>query len=134
MGALCSFSAEADNDPRPPPTCRCISSPFSRPGSRTRISSCSAPVIQDVHEIIDGVVQPIPRPSKAYEPICEALENALREHLACSLEQVFTARDRRPLCTDRSTLYPDFWVSILCGDPAKKQRVAYPGPGDRPCS
>jgi Uma2 family endonuclease len=81
----------------------------------------------DVHEIIDGLMQPIPRPSKAHESICEALENALREHLACSLEQVFTARDRRPLCTDRSTLYPDFWVSTLCRDPVNEQRVAYPG-------
>ena len=122
------------------PTRRRESNPCSRSSSRTRISSCSASVISnvpefvvrrrppdDVHEIIDGLMQPIPRPSKAHESICEALENALREHLACSLEQVFTARDRRPLCTDRSTLYPDFWVSTLCRDPVNEQRVAYPG-------
>lgn len=122
------------------PTRRRETNPCSRPGSRTRISSCSASVISnvpefvvrrrppdDVHEIIDGLMQPIPRPSKAHESICQALETALREHLACSLEQVFTARDRRPLCTDRSTLYPDFWVSTLCRDPVNEQRVAYPG-------
>ena len=121
-------------------TPRRTSKPGIRPGSGTRIPSCSASLISsvpeftirrrppdDAHEMIEGLMQPIPRPSKAHDAICKKLEAALREHLACSLEQVFTARDRRPLCTDRSTLYPDFWVSTLCRDPVNEQRVAYPG-------
>lgn len=121
-------------------THRRTSKPGTRPSSRTRIPSCSTSVIpnvpeftvrrrppDDAHEMIEGLMQLIPRPSKAHDAICKKLEVALREHLACSLEQVFTARDRRPLCTDRSTLYPDFWVSTLCRDPVNEQRVAYPG-------
>jgi len=77
-------------------------------------------------EIIAGLWYPLPRPSKAHEAVCAHIEKVLREHLACSMEQVFTLADRRPLCTDDSTLYPDFWISTLSKDPVADQRVAFP--------
>lgn len=78
------------------------------------------------YEIISGLVYPLPRPSRAHESVCAHIEKVLREHLVCSMEQVFTLADRRPLCTDDSTLYPDFWISTLSRDPVADRRVAFP--------
>ncbi|WP_194270335.1 Uma2 family endonuclease [Thauera sp. 2A1] len=79
------------------------------------------------YEIVDGMMHLIPTPSRVHKSICSAIEKTLRDHLACSLEQVFTMRDKRPLCTERSTLFPDFWVSTLSIDPIADRRVAHPG-------
>lgn len=78
-------------------------------------------------EIIDGLWYRFPRESKHHLGTCERIEKLLKEHLSCSLEQVFTKRDGRPLCSSSSTLYPDFWVSTLARNPTLEQRVAYPG-------
>lgn len=78
-------------------------------------------------EVIEGLSYRFPRESKAHLEICARVERQLKEFLCCSLAQVFARRDRRPLCTGNSTLYPDFWVSTLAVSPARERRVAYPG-------
>lgn len=78
-------------------------------------------------EVIEGLSYPFPRESKAHQDICARVGRQLKDFLCCSLCQVFTRRDRRPLCTGKSTLYPDFWVSTLAASPARERRVAYPG-------
>jgi len=86
---------------------------------RVPVNSCS--------EVIGGVWHPIPLESMTHQKVCSAIEAELRSYLSCSLEQVFTRAERRPLCAPDSTLYPDFWVSTLSTNPAKERRVAYPG-------
>ena len=99
---------------------RKMASPSARDSLRQLLCSCRV-------ERISGSDHAFPRLTPDHQRFCEELEHSLREHLSCSLEQIFCPWDSHPLRFENSALYPDFWISILSLNPVGDQRVAYPG-------
>lgn len=61
-----------------------------------------------------------------YARIERALETALRNHLAWSLERVFARHEGYPLSMDQTTLRPSLWVAGLATNPTITRTVIEP--------